>query len=211
MSQSFELGIEQYRMMKEFIDVRRNFIKSTGLGLLAASLFPMAYAQQQRGILNRQAPELVVPEWINGSGKQQRPFSIAENRGKWIYLKCFQEWCPACHSVGFPNLQKLMEAFPDDRIITKGVIQTTFEGFGTNTKDALRKNQLRYSLDLPFGHDAGNSELSRNNPDRFPKTMVDYLTGGTPWVVLINPDGWVVFNDFHINIDGLIDHLNKVA
>lgn len=190
---------------------RRTFIKTASLGLASLALPTTAFAQRERGILNQTAPELAVPEWINGKGEGQAPFSIAANRGKWIYLKCFQQWCPACHSVGFPNLQKLLETFPDDNVITKAVIQTTFEGFGANTKDALRKNQLRYALDLPFGHDPGNSELSRNNPDRFPKTMVSYLTGGTPWVVLINPDGLVVFNDFHINIDGLIEHLKKVA
>jgi len=193
------------------LNSRRDFIKTTGLSLASLSLPALSFAQAERGIKNQIAPELEVPQWINGKGESQAPFSIAANRGKWIYLKCFQQWCPACHSVGFPNLQKLVEAFPDDKLITKAVIQTTFEGFGSNTEDALRKNQLRYELDLPFGHDPGNSELARSNPERFPKTMVSYLTGGTPWVVLINPDGFVVFNDFHINIDGLIDHLNQVS
>jgi len=190
---------------------RRNFVKTASAGLASLSLPATVFAQTERGIVNQPAPELVVPHWINGKGEVQAPFSIAANRGKWIYLKCFQQWCPACHSIGFPNLQKLVAAFPDDKVITKAVIQTTFEGFGTNTQEALRKNQQRYDLDLPFGHDPGNSELPRNNPDRFPKTMVSYQTGGTPWVVLINPEGVVVFNDFHINIDGLIEHLKKEA
>lgn len=190
---------------------RRQFVKAASATFAGLTLSPFGYAQSVRGIANRKAPELEVPEWINGQGDEQAPFSIAANRGKWIYLKCFQQWCPACHSVGFPNLQKLVDAFPDDKLITKAVIQTTFEGFGTNTIDALRKNQLRYELDLPFGHDPGNSDLLHDDLGRFPKTMLSYRTGGTPWVVLINPDGFVVFNDFHINIDGLISHLQQFS
>ena len=42
-----------------------------------------------------------------------------------------------------------------------------------------------------------------------PKTMVDYRSGGTPWAVLISPEGKVLFNDFHINAEGAIQLLNK--
>lgn len=191
---------------------RRLFIKNgaiSALGLTSLSLPTHLLAQETHGITGKNAPELNVPQWINGKGKPQKPFSIHDNHGKWIYLKCFQEWCPACHSVGFPNLQKLVNAFPDDQHVAKEVIQTTFEGFSSNTFSALRKNQLRYDLDLPFGHDPGNIELPRNNHQHYPNTMVSYGTGGTPWVVLINPEGVVVFSNFHINIDKLIPYLKQ--
>jgi thiol-disulfide isomerase/thioredoxin len=193
---------------------RRSFIQTSILG--AASVSSLSFsgylsAQPTRGIKGVSAPELDVPHWINGQGEPQEPFSIHQHLGKWIYLKCFQEWCPACHSIGFPNLQKLVAAFPDDQTVVSAVIQTTFEGFSSNTKDALRKNQLRYKLDLPFGHDPGNIDLPSNNPNRYPKTMGSYRTGGTPWVVIINPEGVVVFNDFHIDIEKLIIFLKHQA
>jgi uncharacterized protein with von Willebrand factor type A (vWA) domain len=29
--------------------------------------------------------------------------------------------------------------------------------------------------------------------------MRSYRTGGTPWTILIDPEGTVIFNDFHID------------
>ncbi len=191
---------------------RRTLIKSgiTGtLGLAATSLSSSLLAQSTRGIKNQRAPELNIPYWIDGQGKEREPFNIAEHRGKWVYLKCFQEWCPACHSVGFPNLQKLVTAFPTNEHVVSAVIQTTFEGHSINTVDALRKNQLRYDLDLPFAHDPGDTQLPNHDPGHYPLTMASYRTGGTPWVVIINPLGTVVFNDFHVNIDKFIQFLKQ--
>ena len=191
---------------------RRAFLKAGAagtIGLGALSSPTAVLAQQKKDISAHIAPELDVSEWIDGKGKKTQAFSITANRGKWIYLKCFQEWCPSCHSIGFPNLQKLVEAFPDDKKVAKAVIQTTFEGFSTNGFSALRKNQLRYNLDLPFGHDPGNNELSRDDLGHYPKTMISYHTRGTPWVVLIDPDGVVVYSDFHIDVDKLIPFLKE--
>jgi len=190
---------------------RRQILKYTAASAasLSAPFSPKLIAQETRGIEGHEAPELEVSEWIDEKGGATTPFSIAEHKGKWIYLKCFQEWCPSCHSIGFPNLQKLVAAFPDNNIIVPAVIQTTFEGFSSNTVDALRKNQLRYNLSIPFGHDPGNENLPASNIKHYPSTMTNYRTGGTPWVVLINPDGVVVFNGFHINIDKLISFLKS--
>ncbi len=187
---------------------RRKFVQSGLCGIAGFTLLPFSFHSQAQSVRGgKRAPELDVPYWIDGQGNPSKPFSIQEHRGKWIYLKCFQEWCPSCHSVGFPNLQKLVAAFPDDSLIVSAVIQTTFEGGATNNKDALRKNQLRYNLDLPFGHDEGNLTLPNSDPKRYPTTMTAYQTGGTPWVVVINPEGEIMFNDFHIDIDKLIAFL----
>jgi len=193
---------------------RRQFLKSAAVGAIgvgALGVVSVVQAESTRGIRGRMAPELNVPYWIDGKGNSTTPFSVAEHRGKWVYLKCFQEWCPACHSVGFPNLQKLKAAFPDDSKIVAAVIQTTFEGHSINNADALRKNQLRYGLDLPFGHDPGDTALPRTDPGHFPNTMVSYRTGGTPWVTLIDPNGVVAFDGFHIDIDQLISYLRESA
>lgn len=191
---------------------RRQVIKSAALGLVglsAATSSTNVNSRSDESIEGTVAPELRVPQWIDSEGKPRAPFSIVANRGKWIYLKCFQDWCPSCHSVGFPNLQRLLAAFPDNDNLVAAVVQTTFEGFSTNTFDALRKNQLRYNLSLPFGHDPGNDELPAEAKGRYPTTMLSYRTRGTPWVVLINPDGVVVFSDFHINIESLISYFKK--
>ena len=68
-----------------------------------------------------------------------------------------------------------------------------FEGYRFNTQDKLRENQLNYSLKIPMAHDAGNPDT-----DEIPQTMSKYNSGGTPWTVIIDPAGRVVYNAFHI-------------
>ena len=73
-------------------------------------------------------------------------------------------------------------------------IQTVFEGYSTNTKDKLRKNQLKYDLKIPMAHASGNPQTHR-----IPEIMRKYRSGGTPWTVIIDPEGRVVYNQFHID------------
>ena len=75
-------------------------------------------------------------------------------------------------------------------------IQTVFEGFEHNTPDKVRKNQLKYNLKIPMAHVAGNPDTHK-----VPLIMQKYKTGGTPWAVIIDPSGKVVYNDFHIEVD----------
>ncbi|AMS41435.1 hypothetical protein N7E70_011930 [Aminobacter sp. NyZ550] len=39
--------------------------------------------------------------------------------------------------------------------------------------------------------------------------MQDYRTGGTPWFIIIDPAGKVVFNDFHLDADLLISAMSS--
>ena len=191
---------------------RRELIKLGGYSSLAIAtmgLSKFSFAENVQPIKGSLAPELEVPYWIDGNGKQTEAFSVHANKGKWIYIKCFQDWCPTCHSIGFPNLQKLLNAFPDNDKLTAVAIQTTFEGHSTNTKSALRKNQLNYDLNIPFGHDPSNLDVPDDQPEHFPSTMIKYQTRGTPWVSLIHPNGRVVYSNFHINMDMLIDYLKE--
>jgi hypothetical protein len=71
-------------------------------------------------------------------------------------------------------------------------IQTVFEGYSINTKDKLRKNQLKHELKIPMAHAAGNYQTHE-----IPAIMQNYRSGGTPWTVIIDPKGTVVYNQFH--------------
>lgn len=73
-------------------------------------------------------------------------------------------------------------------------IQTVFEGYSINTKDKLWKNQLKYDLKIPMAHAAGNPQTHT-----IPDIMGKYRSGGTPWTVIIDPAGTVVYNQFHID------------
>jgi thiol-disulfide isomerase/thioredoxin len=163
----------------------------------------LAGSSERYGIKGKQAPLLQVDYWIDASGKPAT-FSQRQVDGKWVYLKCFQNWCPGCHEHGFPALKKVADAFQNENRVEVLVIQTVFEGFSSNTQDRVRELQLRYELPIMMGHDAGDP---KSNPH--PRTMQDYRTGGTPWVVIINPEGEVIYNHFHINPDRFITQLKQ--
>ena len=179
---------------------RRKLIKS-GLytfGALAMSKTSLLNAAPAGyGIVGRYAPELEVDYWIDAGGKPTS-FNLADNAGKWVFLKCFQSWCPGCHSHGLPAVKKISEALVGNPKIAFAGIQTVFEGRGVNTVDKVRKTQLQYDLKMPMGHDPGEDRS---------RTMMAYRTGGTPWMILISPNREVVYNDFSINADAAIEFL----
>ncbi|MEE9336413.1 MAG: TlpA disulfide reductase family protein [Granulosicoccaceae bacterium] len=155
------------------------------------------------GIRNYYAPEIELDYWIDANGKSTS-FSVLDQKGKWVFLKFFQNWCPGCHKSGFPTLKKFADAFHEHPDVAIAAVQTVFEGFSSNTQSAVRELQLRYELPFTMGHDAGTDETQNH-----PLTMINYRTGGTPWLVLIDPDGTVVFNDFHVNPEGLIKYVQE--
>ena len=146
-------------------------------------------------------PELKVDYWIDAEGHPTQ-FNLAQHEGKWVILKCFQSWCPGCHKHGFPSLKKMSDALATLENVVFAGIQTVFEGHGVNTKDKVREIQLQYDLRLPMGHDPGTSSAH-------PRTMKDYRTGGTPWIIVIDPERNVVFNDFRIDTDKAIEYLSS--
>jgi thiol-disulfide isomerase/thioredoxin len=183
---------------------RRNLLK-TGAAAVGATMLSrpglvMANVSDY-GITGQPAPELHVDYWIDDKG-DPTSFKLADHAGKWIFLKCFQSWCPGCHSHGFPALSQISEALAGNPAVAFAGIQTVFEGHYTTTVDKVRKIQLQYDLQMPMGHDPG---LENGHP----RTMVDYRTGGTPWMILINPEGKVIFNDYGIDVEKAIAFLAK--
>ncbi|MBX2867779.1 MAG: peroxiredoxin family protein [Acidiferrobacterales bacterium] len=181
---------------------RRTILKATGVGLAAASAIgSRAFAQSRSryGIEGQLAPELELDYWIDKDGNPS-DFSVAGSRGKWVLLKCFQDWCPGCHSSGFPTLQAFSERFWDHPKVAIAGIQTVFEGFSTNTVEDVRKLQLQYELPIHMAHDPGDHDTGAR-----PQTMEKYRTGGTPWLILISPEGQVLYNNFHVNAEKMIE------
>ncbi|MCP3898518.1 MAG: TlpA family protein disulfide reductase, partial [Desulfobacteraceae bacterium] len=60
----------------------------------------------------------------------------------------------------------------------------------------LRENQIKYDIHVPMAHDTGEKSHRRT-----PETMINYRSGGTPWTVIIDPEGTIVYNQFHIDIN----------
>lgn len=187
-------------------DHRRNFLKTSAALAVAgvsAGKLELAHAQSTPGIKGQVAPELDIDYWIDANG-EPTTFSIADSEGKWILLKCFQNWCPGCHKYGFPTLKAFSDRFHDNPRVAIAGIQTVFEGHSVNTQEAVRDLQLRYELPITMGHDPGNAETHAR-----PNTMRDYKTGGTPWIILINPEGVVTHNAFHAPTEQLIAYVER--
>lgn len=199
--------------MKTPYFTRREFVqRSAAAAILTPStaLITQSASAQSSQPERRIAPELTVPHWIDGKGNKTDAFTLAQHENKWVVLKCFQNWCPGCHATGFPALKKLVKTFgTENENITFAAIQTTFEGHYTNNKQALRPLQLRYDTPIPYGHDAGDPDLSRENPAHYPNTMRDYGTRGTPWFIIIAPNRQIVFSHFHLNVDAVIEHFKQ--
>jgi len=153
----------------------------------------------QMGLINEKAPELRVPYWIDGKGKEIKPLKLSDLGNGYKVLYCFQHWCPGCHSRGFPTLKYLADNH-SDKGFDFAVVQTVFEGAQINTVDKLRVNQQKYDLNIPFGHDVAP------DGEKYPSMMEDYRTAGTPWFTVIDPDGDIVYADFRIDPN----HLFKV-
>lgn len=183
--------------------IKTSLIAAGAMTLTKSSL--LGAAPDGYGIKGAFAPELEVDHWIDKDGESTTSFKLADHNGKWVFLKCFQAWCPGCHSHGLPAVKKISEEMTaSDQVVFAG-IQTTFEGHGFNTVDKVREIQLQYDLKMPMGHDPGNDNGGR------PRTMMSYRTGGTPWMILISPDRQVVYNDFGIDADKAINFLRKVT
>lgn len=78
-------------------------------------------------------------------------------------------------------------------------VQTVFEGFEVNTYDAMLGFQAEQRLSIPFAHDPGDAATGLRSD-----ILMRYRTGGTPWFIVIDPQDRVVFNDFHVDADGLV-------
>jgi len=185
---------------------RRQFIQASASTLLLPTSVLAATESKKikYGIAGRMAPELDVPTWIDGKGNPTT-FKLADHKNKFVFMEFWQYWCPGCHAHGFPGLKKISDAFKDNKHFTALSIQTVFEGSWVNTESKMKSIQDKYELyDIVMGHDSGENHASGH-----PSSMRNYRSGGTPWAVVIAPNGRVIFNDFQINIDAAISYIKK--
>jgi len=159
--------------------------------VLSLSLTGDGAEARKRGITGQKAPTWSgVQTWFQlPDGK--RSLDVSELKGRVIFVLAFQSWCPGCHSRGFPTLQTVKQHFSGREDVAFVAMQTVFEGFSSNTKKKAIDTVRSYGLDIPTAHDPG----PRNQGS---VVMRRYRSGGTPWVIIIDPDGVVRFNGFHI-------------
>ena len=173
-----------------------------GLMLLAVPR-PNAAQQQAGGIVGQAAPSWGVAQWTN-LPQDKKALDLTDFSGKVVYLYCFQSWCPGCRQYGFPTLVDLVDRYQTAEDVAFVAVQTVFEGYQINTAQAGWRMAQEFGLDIPVGHDGSNGKRSI--------LMRRYRTRGTPWAIIIDKQGTVRFNGFHITPDAaakLIDQLRN--
>lgn len=160
----------------------------------------------ETGIVGLPTAPLDNVRWIDENGGERSPLTLAELGQGFKILYFFQHWCPGCHAHGFPTFVRLAEELRD-KGVGLAAIQTVFEGSDVNTFDRLRENQRRYGLRVPFGHAVADP----GSADAVPAIMEAYRSGGTPWFVVITPDGRVAYNGYRLDAESLVQTLRPLA
>ena len=169
--------------------------------ILSVTISNASAQQASSGILGKPAPVWVVDNWTNLADDIES-IDVSDYDGKVLYLYFFQSWCPGCHKYGFPTLQKLIASYKNNKNIEFVAIQTTFEGFHTNTFESAQRTARQYELDIPIGHSGTAGVRSQ--------MMRDYRSGGTPWTIIIDQSGIIRYNDFHIKVAQAIDLIDNL-
>ncbi len=163
-----------------------------------------------------QVPDLVPPakypfdisgmKWANvPGGATVPPASLFAN--KVVFVKCFQAWCPGCHSYGIPMAKLLMDKYKGNPNIVFVFLHTVFEGHSYNTFDkgllSLTDGKTKIKNPL-YAHEA--SKYS-HQATPFMKT---YKTGGTPSFVIFRKDQTVAYSGIPRNGEQLHDWVNII-
>jgi methionine-R-sulfoxide reductase len=141
---------------------------------------------------------------VDASGQALEHFDLDRMPGRFKLIFCFQDACPGCHATGFPALARVVDAFRERlrrvRRSPDRVRGLRFEHLGAHAGQSL---PLRAGHS--FGHDAGDEQDGAGS-----ELMRRYRNGGTPWFILIDPDGRVVYNHFRIDADKLVTFLKRL-
>lgn len=170
-------------MSRSILPTRRSVLAAGAATLAAAAATPaLAFSA------SRPAPMWEITDWLNDDGG-----NVNTLRGKVIIIDFFQLWCPGCNRFSGPLMQHWQEKFAkqiEDGRLHMVKIHTVFEGHDYQNATKLRSYVTEKKITMPVGidrHEAGQ---------RVPITMRRYRTSGTPEMVIIGPDGMIVFQKF---------------
>jgi len=147
------------------------------------------------------APELRVPHWIDAEGKTRPALKLADLGTGFKVIFAFKSTCPSCHSFGFPAMQTIYAGLKDKNV-GMAVIHTAFDDDPRNSQDKVAALQAEFKLPIPFGHDPKVGGV-------YPTFMTDYQTRGTPYFIVIDPNNQVIFSDFRIDANKVVEILGQ--
>ena len=124
------------------------------------------------------APEWQVADWLNA----ERPLTLADFRGRPLAALAFQLLCPGCVQHAVPQLLRLREAFPADRLAVVAIHSVFEHHEAQGRRDVLAAFCHENRLLLPVALDAPGE-------DGVPLTFRAYRMQGTPTLLLIDSTG----------------------
>ncbi len=140
------------------------------------------------------APELRTSDWLN----THHPITLAELRGKVVFIEVFQMLCPGCVSHGLPQAQKVAQTFSRDDVVVLG-LHTVFEHHAAQgTREALAAFLHEYKLTFPVAIDAPSKNKA------IPQTMELYQMRGTPTTIILDRHGQIRKHKFGREEDMII-------
>ena len=123
------------------------------------------------------APPWQVSRWFNSA-----PLALADLRGRVVVVHAFQMLCPACAMQALPQMQRVQQLFPAERLTVIG-LHTVFEHHEAQAPPALEAFLHEYRYSFPVGVD------QHTDGDPLPLTMRTYAMQGTPTLLLIDAQG----------------------
>lgn len=138
----------------------------------------------------RLAPEIAASAWFN----TPQPLTLADLRGRPVFLHAFQLLCPGCVAEAIPQVRRIERVFAGSDLQVIG-IHTVFEHHAAMTPVTLQAFLHEYRLTSPVAVD-----LAEDGSD-IPVTMRRYGLRGTPSSILIGRDGSILNHAFGVEDD----------
>jgi thiol-disulfide isomerase/thioredoxin len=127
-------------------------------------------------------PEHLAPAWHVSRWFNSAPLTPADLRGRVVLAHAFQMLCPACAMQALPQMQRVQQMFPAERLAVVG-LHTVFEHHDAQGPTALEAFLHEYRYTFAVGVD------EHAEGDSLPRTMRAYRMQGTPTLILIDAQG----------------------
>ena len=172
------------------------FLREHQATVLPASRFAMTLDSgpiKLPNIAGEPAPGWIVDDWIR---EPVGGLEVGQLRGKTVVMLCVQNNCSASQMLALPMLVDTGHRFADADDVALILHQTALADFHLNSSVNLR----RLAAELPPGIAVGHSGNARSRPS----VLDDYGVRGTPWTLIIGPDGVVEFSGCLVDSNELI-------
>ncbi len=132
------------------------------------------------------APDFFGLEWYNSKHERIKNIRLADIKGKLTFIDVFIKTCPGCpksHKI----FKKIYNKYKNRKDVQFFGIQSVSYGHERNNLEGLKEIRKEYGFDFPMAQDDQAVVIAQ------------YGAGGTPWNIVIGPEGTIEHNYFFIS------------